>query len=167
MKIGAALEIGHSSTMNTPVDHGPAPATTPAAAPANTPATALVDPLYAEALKLADAARGYFDGPGIAERGALATAARTATALESLRITTRLIAIVSWGLLQQAIRNGEVARDAATRADRRLAAPDADTGLELLPARARSIAVASRDLFARAHAADGVLAHAADTALAV
>ncbi len=32
------------------------------------PAAALVDPIYAEALKLADAARGYFDGPGIAER---------------------------------------------------------------------------------------------------
>ena len=96
------------------------------------PAAALVDPIYAEALKLADAARGYFDGPGIAERAQLLDTARTATALESLRITTRLIAIVSWGLLQQAIRNGEV----AAHADRRLSAPDADVALDLLPARA-------------------------------
>ena len=118
------------------------------------PAAALVDPIYAEALKLADAARGYFDGPGIAERAQLPDAARTATALESLRITTRLIAIVSWGLLQQAIRNGEV----AAQADRGLSAPDADVALDLLPARARGLAVASRDLFARAHAADTALA---------
>jgi regulator of CtrA degradation len=118
------------------------------------PAAALVDPIYAEALKLADAARGYFDGPGIAERDALPVAARTATALESLRITTRLIAVVSWGLLQQAMRNGEV----AAHADRRLPAPDADTALDLLPARARGLAVASRDLFARAHATDSALA---------
>lgn len=118
------------------------------------PAVALVDPIYAEALKLADAARGYFDGAGVAERTALTDAARTATALESLRITTRLIAIVSWGLLQQAVRNGEV----TVHADRRLPAPDADTALDLLPTRARGLAVASRDLFARAHSADSALA---------
>ena len=130
------------------------------------PAAALVDPIYAEALKLAgpgapfdgamlaDAARGYFDGPGIAERAQLLDTARTATALESLRITTRLIAIVSWGLLQQAIRNGEV----AAHADRRLSAPDADVALDLLPARARGLAGASRDLSTRAHAADTALA---------
>lgn len=124
------------------------------------PAATLVDPIYAEALKLADAARGYFDGPGIAERAALPAAARTATALESLRITTRLIGIVSWGLMQQAIRNGEVAASAA----RRLPVPDGDTALDLLPARPRGLAVASRDLFARAHGADGARAHAADGA---
>ena len=126
------------------------------------PAAALVDPIYAEALKLADAARGYYDGPGVAERAALSSAARTASALESLRITTRLIAIVSWGLLQQAIRNGEV----AASADRRLPTPDADTALDLLPARPRGLAVARRDLFARAHVADGALAHVSDGALA-
>ncbi len=61
---------------------------------------------------------------------------------------------MSWGLLQQAIRNGEV----AAHADRRLSAPDADVALDLLPARARGLAVASRDLFTRAHAADTALA---------
>jgi regulator of CtrA degradation len=144
MMIGGALEIGHRSPMES------------RSATVNTanPAAALVDPIYAEALKLADAARGYFDGPGIAERAQLLDTARTATALESLRITTRLIAIVSWGLLQQAIRNGEV----AAHADRRLSAPDADVALDLLPARARGLAVASRDLFTRAHAADTALA---------
>jgi regulator of CtrA degradation len=144
MMIGGALEIGHRSPMET----------RSASLNIANPAAALVDPIYAEALKLADAARGYFDGPGIAEREQLPDAARTATAVESLRITTRLIAIVSWGLLQQAIRNGEV----AAQADRRLTTPDADVALELLPARAPGLAVASRDLFARAHAADSALA---------
>jgi regulator of CtrA degradation len=143
MMIGGALEIGHRSPMET----------RSASLNSANPAAALVDPIYAEALKLADAARGYFDGPGIAERAQLPIVARTATALESLRITTRLIAIVSWGLLQQAIRNGEV----AAHADRRLTTPDADFALDLLPARARGLAVASRDLFARAHAADSAL----------
>ena len=36
--------------------------------------------------------------------------------------------------------------------------PDADVALDLLPARARGLAVASRDLFTRAHAADTALA---------
>ena len=129
--------------------------TTSASAALN-PAAAQIDPIYAEALKLADAARSYFDGPGIAERAALPTIARTATALESLRITARLIAIVSWGLLQQAVRNGEVARAVAAAPDRRLPEADADTGYDSLPPRARSLAIASRDLFNRAWQADQV-----------
>ena len=52
------------------------------------------------------------------------------------------------------LAGGEV----AAQADRRLTAPDADVALDLLPARARGLAVASRDLFARAHAADTALA---------
>ena len=118
------------------------------------PAAALVDPIYAEALKLADAARGYFDGAGIAERAALDRSARTATANESLRITARLIAIVSWGLQQQAIRNGEVGAAQA----RGLGALDPEATLSMLPPRARALAVASRDLFARACAADASIA---------
>jgi regulator of CtrA degradation len=123
----------------------------PTAAPL---AAAQVDPIYAEALKLADAARGYFDGAGIAERAALDGSARTATANESLRITARLIAIVSWGLQQQAIRNGEVGAAQA----RGLGAPDPEAVLTMLPPRARALAVASRDLFARACAADAAIA---------
>ena len=135
--IGARLDLRHSNTMTVTFNSGPD--------------AAHVDPIYAEALKLADAARQYFDGPGIAERAALPTAARTATALESLRITARLIKLVSWGLMHQAVRNREIAAATANAADRALAAPDADTALDRLPPRARSLAVASRDLYARAH----------------
>jgi hypothetical protein len=55
-----------------------------------------LDALYREAIALADQARGWFDGPGIAWRAALPVAARTAVAVESLAITARLMAVIAW-----------------------------------------------------------------------
>lgn len=51
--------------------------------------------LYADAMRLGDAARGYFDGDGIAARAKLRPEARAAVAAESLRVTTRLLEVVS------------------------------------------------------------------------
>lgn len=118
-----------------------------------------VDHLYAEAQRLADAARGYFDGPGVGDRSGLDALARAAFATESLAITARLIAIVSWGLLRQAVTAGEITPAQAADPLRRLGhgMPAEAELAATLPRVARSIAVASRDLLARAMAADARL----------
>ena len=59
--------------------------------------------LYRDAMRLAEAARGYFDRDGSAARQALAPEARTAVATESIRVTARLLTVISWLLQQQDI----------------------------------------------------------------
>jgi regulator of CtrA degradation len=118
-----------------------------------------VDQIYAEAQRLADAARGYFDGPGVGHRAALDAQGRTVFATESLAITARLIAIISWGLLRQAVMAGEIPPARAADPRRRLGngmPADADLS-DILPRVAHAIAVVSRDLFARALAADAAI----------
>jgi hypothetical protein len=57
-----------------------------------------LDALYREAVVLADRARGWFDGPGVAWREALPARARAAAATEGLATTARLVAIIAWAL---------------------------------------------------------------------
>jgi hypothetical protein len=60
--------------------------------------------LYAEAMTLAAEARAYFDpgGDGDAARARLRPASRLAVATESLRVTSRLLGIVSALIVRQA-----------------------------------------------------------------
>ena len=57
--------------------------------------------LYDEAMRLAAASRDYFDGPGVAARAKLRRENQLAVATESLRLTTRLLEIVSALLVRQ------------------------------------------------------------------
>ena len=57
-----------------------------------------LDALYREAVSLADRARGWFDGQGVAWRNALPARARAAVATESLATTARLMAVIAWSL---------------------------------------------------------------------
>ncbi len=137
---------------------------------------ALVGSLYAEALILADEARSWFDHvlvnrdqeaasnlPVDAAAGADGDDAlfrwagfhdpslRIALSCESLRITTRLMHIIAWLLLQRAIMAGELPADAAYRPTNRLGeSPASDTAtLGRLPPRAQELAAASERLHAR------------------
>lgn len=108
-----------------------------------------LDALYKEAVDLADRARGWFDGPGIAWRAALPVDAQALVATESLAITARLMAVMSW-LLDPAQSDGNPARPFTIAPDGELhpASPLAGTpGGEL--------AMASRQLIAKvaAHSA--------------
>ena len=120
---------------------------------AHTPITPkLVDTLYLEAMTLADEARSYFDREGAADRGRLDPVARVAFSCESLRVTTRLMHVVSWLLVQKAVQAGELAPTEAESPERRLGrATDSDDAVRLafLPARSREIIDRSRDLYDR------------------
>ena len=79
-------------------------------------------PLYNEGMRLVEQAAEYLDGEGRAEAKRLSRAAATLYAAESMRLTTRLMQVASWLLLQRAANSGEMTRDqvAAEKAKVRL-----------------------------------------------
>lgn len=68
-------------------------------------------PLYEEGMGLVEQAAEYLDGKGRADAKALSRLAATLYAAESMRLTTRLMQVASWLLLQRAANSGEMTRD--------------------------------------------------------
>ena len=64
--------------------------------------------LFREGMALVEEAAAYLDGPGRAESRALSRTAGLAYATESMRLTTRLMQVASWLLLQRAVNEGEL-----------------------------------------------------------
>lgn len=120
----------------------------------------LIDGLYIEAMTLADEARSYFDRGGQADRQALDPMARVAFSCESLKVTTRLMHVVSWLLVRKAARAGELTEAEALAPERRLGRiADSDPAAvgAVLPVRAQAIIDASRDLYERVQRLDAQL----------
>lgn len=67
--------------------------------------------LYAEGMGLVEETAAYLDGPGRAASKVLPRMASVLYAAESMRLTTRLMQMASWLLLQRAVNNGEMNRD--------------------------------------------------------
>lgn len=93
--------------------------------------------LYDEGMSLVERAAEYLDGPGRTEAKKLSRLAATLYAAESMRLTTRLMQIASWLLLQRAANSGEMTRDqvasekAKVRLDTASAQEDAAGWVEL------------------------------------
>jgi regulator of CtrA degradation len=68
-------------------------------------------PLYSEGMRLVEQAAEYLDGAGRVEAKRLSRPAATLYAAESMRLTTRLMQVASWLLLQRAANSGEMTRD--------------------------------------------------------
>ncbi|MEP9372163.1 DUF1465 family protein [Mesorhizobium sp. KR1-2] len=68
-------------------------------------------PLYDEGMGLVEQTAEYLDGQGRIEAKKLSRAAATLYAAESMRLTTRLMQVASWLLLQRAANSGEMTRD--------------------------------------------------------
>ena len=68
-------------------------------------------PLYNEGMRLVEQAAEYLDGKGRAEAKKLSRTAATLYAAESMRLTSRLMQVASWLLLQRAANSGEMTRD--------------------------------------------------------
>src|SRR5215468_9890393 len=68
-------------------------------------------PLYNEGMTLVEQAAEYLDGKGRADAKRLSRLAATLYAAESMRLTTRLMQVASWLLLQRAANSGEMTRD--------------------------------------------------------
>lgn len=67
-------------------------------------------PLYGDGMRLVEEAAAYLDGEGRAAAKGLSRLAATLYAAESMRLTTRLMQVASWLLLQRAANNGEMSR---------------------------------------------------------
>lgn len=112
----------------------------------------LIDAFYTEAMLLADEARHYFDEGGRADREAMDPVTRVSFSCESLKVTTRLMHIIAWLLTQRAVDAGELRPAQALEPSRRLGVePMTDAAsLDILPASARTLILASIDLYRRA-----------------
>jgi len=79
-------------------------------------------PLYDEGMGLVEETAEYLDGEGRATVKNLSRAAASLYAAESMRLTTRLMQLASWLLLQRAANSGEMTREqvAAEKAKVRL-----------------------------------------------
>ena len=76
--------------------------------------------LFQDGMDLVSKAASYLDGEGREEAKALARPAAVAYAVESMRLTTRLMQIASWLLLQRAVNEGELSRAEAASEKRRI-----------------------------------------------
>ena len=73
------------------------------------------DGIFQEGMALVERAASYLDGDGRRESRRLAGPVATAYATESMRMTTRLLELASWLLIQRALKNGEITTEEAER----------------------------------------------------
>ena len=81
----------------------------------------LFDRTFHEGMELVEETAAYLDGDGRRESKLLSRAAALAYAGESMKLTTRLMQIASWLLVQRAVREGDMTAEAACEARYRLA----------------------------------------------
>jgi regulator of CtrA degradation len=82
----------------------------------------LFDRTFQEGMELVEETAAYLDGAGRQDSKLLSRSAALAYASESMRLTTRLMQVASWLLVQRAVREGDMAPEAALDASYRLAA---------------------------------------------
>jgi regulator of CtrA degradation len=118
--------------------------------------------LFQEGMALVEATATYLDGDGRTESRELQRGAALAYASESMRLTTRLMQITSWLLLQRAVNEGELTRDEAEREHRKVKLNPSETAsaaemLALLPAKLNELIQQSVRLQARIVKLDSLL----------
>lgn len=84
-------------------------------------ASELFDRTFREGMELVEETAAYLDGDGRRESKLLSRVAALAYAGESMTLTTRLMQIASWLLVQRAVREGDIAPEAAAQDRYRLA----------------------------------------------
>ena len=121
---------------------------------------------FQEGMDLVEETAGYLDGAGRQASKLLSRNAALAYAAESMRLTTRLMQVASWLLVQRAVREGDMAPEAALDASYRLGA-DADTGdraPDPLPVQLAGLLGRSERLFDRVRHLDARMYATADEA---
>jgi regulator of CtrA degradation len=76
--------------------------------------------MFREGMSLVEEAAAYLDGAGREQARALARNESLAYAAESMRLTTRLMQLASWLLLQRAVNEGELTIDQAANEKRKV-----------------------------------------------
>lgn len=126
--------------------------------------------LFQDGMALVEEAAAYLDGPGRQESKALGRGPALAYATESMRLTTRLMQLASWLLLQRAVNEGEMSRaQAATEKHKvKLTRQEQATAPEAfgeLPQRLRDLIARSIALQDRVMRLDALLYGAAPVAV--
>lgn len=104
--------------------------------------------LFKEGMSLVEDTAAYLDGPGRAASKSLSRADSLAYSSESMRLTTRLMQLASWLLLQRAVNEGEMTLAQASKEKHkvRLSRQDIATNrdaFERLPAELRELTLHS------------------------
>ena len=76
--------------------------------------------LFREGMALVEATAAYLDGDGRTQSRELERMAALTYASESMRLTTRLMQMTSWLLLQRAVNEGELSSDEAAEEHRKV-----------------------------------------------
>jgi len=81
----------------------------------------LFERTFREGMELVEEAAAWLDGDGRRESKILSRSAALAYASESMKLTTRLMQVASWLLVQRAVREGDMTPEAACEPRYRLA----------------------------------------------
>lgn len=118
--------------------------------------------LFREGMGLVEETAAYLDGPGREDSRKLDRQVSLAYASESMRLTTRLMQIASWLLVQRAVAEGEISSGQALQEKNRVrltaqepprSRPDVDS----LPERLRELIALTARLHARIIHLDGLI----------
>jgi regulator of CtrA degradation len=106
---------------------------------------------FQEGMDLVEETAAYLDGAGRQDSKLLSRSAALAYAAESMRLTTRLMQVASWLLVQRAVREGDMAAESALDASYRLAAEAAGSApdVDALPPPLATLLDRSERLFDR------------------
>jgi regulator of CtrA degradation len=118
--------------------------------------------LFREGMALVEETASYLDGDGRTESRRLSRAGSLTYATESMRLTTRLMQLASWLLLQRAMNDGEMSKEqaAAEKAKVRLgglSTAQEGAGWDELPQRLKNLIERSTRLQERIRRLDGAM----------
>lgn len=89
------------------------------------------DKVFKEGMGLVEETANYLDGVGRTDSRALDRSGAIAYATESMRLTTRLMQLASWLLLQRAVASGEISHEDAGREKSRVSLADIGAGNDI------------------------------------
>jgi len=119
--------------------------------------------MFREGMALVEETANYLDGEGRTDSKQLSRTASLAYATESMRLTTRLMQLASWLLLQRAVNDGEMSPQQASLEKAKvklggLATATEGPGWEPLPQPLKELITRSLYLQQRIRRLDGVMA---------
>ena len=109
---------------------------------------------YKEGMGLVEEAARYLDGPGRDQAKDLPRSTALAYATESMRLTTRLMQVAAWLLVQKAVHEGEMSEEEALSKKYTLGGKDVARATTLkaavlLPDTLKDLVIRSESIFAR------------------
>lgn len=118
--------------------------------------------IFKEGMGLVEETANYLDGPGRQDARLLDRTGAIAYATESMRLTTRLMQLASWLLLQRAVSAGEISLEDASKEKHRIhlseiGAGHALTGFDQIPAALKDLVDRSLRLHERIQKLDEML----------